>query len=99
MEVRISTGECKVGDANYEIVKQLQEFVNGQIDLGEKIVDAYIVFKENRNNANAQRINELINQFNEKNREKNNIIVEILKKANMPYTIDNNGTIHYQYIP
>ena len=49
--------EENVNDANYEIVKQLQEFVNGQIDLGEKIVDAYIAFKENRNNANAQRIN------------------------------------------
>ena len=56
-ETPIQSLEENVNDANYEIVKQLQEFVNGQIDLGEKIVDAYIAFKENRNNANAQRIN------------------------------------------
>ncbi|HHW58076.1 MAG TPA: hypothetical protein GXX15_10560 [Clostridia bacterium] len=88
----------EINDTNISTLTPLKENIFSQIELSKEIVNNYINYNKTKSLGDLQKIHELIDEFNKSNKEQRNIIIDILKKENMPYIIDDDGTIHYQYI-
>lgn len=81
------------------VLKPLEAYNNKQIQTVRSVLDAVQKYHQTRNLSDWNSVRQAINQYNSNLTLQQAIVISILDKAHMPYQLDSNGNITYQFVP